>query len=447
MADVIAGPVAEPPLRAAGLNCPSCGASIQLHTEGWATTVACGTCGSVLDAQDPNLRVLQGFERALTVRSTIPLGSRGTWAGATWEVVGCQRVTITVEGIDYSWMEYVAFNPYRGFRYFSEYEGHWTSIEKLKRTPEGARFGGGTQVTLDGRRFVHFQTAQARTTFALGEFPWELRVGDEVTARDFVAPPFILSSETTDDETTWSLGTYVEPAAVWRAFGVEGKPPKPRGVFACQPNPHGRDAKRVGKLALAFLLAWLVLFVGVMAFADRDTVLTAAYTAVRSGGSPEAVVTEPFDLSGRTSNVRVTLETDVDNDWLWFAIALINADDGTSRDVDKTVSYYYGRDGGESWSEGSRRGRVTFGQVPAGRYFLRLAPEGGEVLKATTPVNYKVSVERDVPSVGLFIVAFILLLTPAGLAWLPALSFEQSRWSESDSGTVNLATLTTGKAA
>jgi len=36
-----------------------------------------------------------------------------------WEVIGFQVRTIRVQGIDYSWGEYLLFNPYEGFRYLT----------------------------------------------------------------------------------------------------------------------------------------------------------------------------------------------------------------------------------------------------------------------------------------------------------------------------------------
>ena len=198
----------------------------------------------MLDATDPNLRVLQRHQEAIDVAPRIPLGTRGTWHGAPWEVIGFQVVTITVDDTDYSWTEYVLFNPYRGFLYLSEYQGHWNVIEKLRRRPSEERTAGRPIAVQDGRYFRHFQTATARTTMALGEFPWELRVGDAVIARDFIAPPYILSAEASDGETTWSLGTYTPAEVIAKAFGQSRGFSDPIGVFANQPNPH--DATAIG---------------------------------------------------------------------------------------------------------------------------------------------------------------------------------------------------------
>jgi len=408
-------------------SCPNCGASITMQAQGWSVTVACGTCGSVLDALHPTLRVLQRHAERLTFTPTIPLGSRGRIRGRAYAVIGCQRVTITVEGTDYSWTEYVCFNPYHGFVYLSEYQGHWNVIEKLRTRPEER---GGTTVVHGDRAFRHFQSANARTTLALGEFPWELRVGDEVRARDFVSPPFLLSAEGTALETTWSLGRYTPPAEIARMFGIPGLDARPTGVFANQPNPHLRSARRVRRVWGRLTMAWVAMLVGALLFTAKQQVLAERGEFARANGEANAVVLGPFELTGRVSNVRVNVQSDVSNDWVWFGLALIDETTGQSRDFSAQTSYYFGSDSDGSWSEGSQKDDVTLAEVPSGRYLLRIAPEGDPA--GARVVHYEVRVVRDVPSFLLFGLAFGALFLPMGLAWWPVIGFENRRWMESD---------------
>ncbi len=37
-----------------------------------------------------------------------------------------------MEGVAYSWHEYVLFNPYKGFRYLTEYDGHWNDTQHFE---------------------------------------------------------------------------------------------------------------------------------------------------------------------------------------------------------------------------------------------------------------------------------------------------------------------------
>lgn len=415
--------------RAAGLNCPSCGASISLATAGWSATVACGTCGAVLDAQDPNLRILQQQEQRILVQPRIPLGTRGTWKGVQWEVVGFQQVTITVDEVPYSWKEYVCFNPFHGFFYLTEYEGHWNVVEKLRRRPDDNQ-ADSSKLKFNGLDFKHFQSANAVTTFALGEFPWEAIVGDEVRSHDFVSPPYLLSAEVTENETTWSLGTYTDSNTVAKAFSLSSTLSSPVGVFANQPNPHVKSARAI-KRTFGYLMVALLVMLGVNIVMSKGAVVfDKQFQFDRSQGDTTALVTESFDIKGRVSSVAFFIQTDLENDWAFFNLALIDDSTGQAIDVGRQVSYYYGRDTDGSWSEGSRNDNFKLGAIPSGSYFLRIAPEGGEVNGRV--VNYGVRIRRDVPSYTFYVLAFFALLIPALISWAPSASFEQRRWAESD---------------
>ncbi len=423
-------PVATAPVpRATAFNCPSCGASLELHAQGWAVTVVCGSCGAQLDAADEQLRVLQyGDKPRLSPR--IPLGTRGTWKGVAWEVIGCQVVTVTVEAVDYSWTEYVCFNPYRGFLYMSEYEGHWNVIEKLRRQPRQSGDGAQPTFELDGRTYKHFQTAVARTTAALGEFPWELRVGDSVISQDYVAPPFMLSAEASEGEITWSQGTYTRGDAIQKAFGLPREFMAPIGVFANQPNPYADLPKQLGKRFMFGMLALAVMLLLTITMASDRDVFSQAYTYDRSVGENGAFVTSPFTLEGRPSGVAIDLRADLANDWVFFTLSLINEETGATREVTRQLEYYSGTDSDGSWSEGDRSETVRLSSVPAGRYFLRVQPEGGDVGRQS--VNYTLRVRRDPPHYGFYGLAFLALLTPLVFALFPAAAFENRRWAESD---------------
>ena len=93
--------------------------------------------------------------------------------------------------------------------------------------------------------------------------------------------------------------------------------------------------------------------------------------------------------------------------------------------------YYHGRDGGESWSEGSRSRTVYVGRVPAGRYVLRLEPE---IERGKAPSYYDIRLRSGVPRMAhLVIVLLLLLIGPIALGISKA-RFEGRRWAESDYG-------------
>src|SRR6201998_1804097 len=194
---MIAGaPPVKPQVKA--LNCPNCGAALTVRSFNTAVTIVCESCHTILDAKDPNLQILQRFKAATDeVKPLIPLGTRGKIRGVDYEVIGFERRTIHVDGVPYSWHEYVLFNPYKGFRYLTEYNGHWNDTSTLRSLPNVNDYASPPTVTYLGETYKHFQTAKAGTSFVLGEFPWQVRFGGSADVSDYISSPRVLSRERT----------------------------------------------------------------------------------------------------------------------------------------------------------------------------------------------------------------------------------------------------------
>src|SRR5437879_6334861 len=277
---------ASPKPQVKGLNCPKCGAAIVLRSFGQAQTVVCASCHCILDAKDPNLAILQQFE-AIThdVKPLIPLGTRGKLRDTGYEVVGFQRRHCKIEGINYYWHEYVLFNPYKGIRYLSEYSGHWNDISICKTLPsvEQAFLNSpGASANYLGESYKHFQTADADTDFVLGEFPWQVRVGEHAVVTDFVHPPCILSSEKMANEVTWSIGEYMYGSEIWECFKLPGTPPEQMGVFANQPSPVATNVTGIWVAFAALAILLLALMVAFDMGAKKEPVLQQTYQYSRA---------------------------------------------------------------------------------------------------------------------------------------------------------------------
>jgi Zn-finger nucleic acid-binding protein len=286
---------------------------------------------------------------------------------------------------------------------------------------------GNPMVFYEGVRFAHFQTSIPVTTHVLGEFPWLAAAGDKVRARDFVAPPYMLSNEVGENESVWSRGEYVSPEEVWAAFGKPGtQPPAPRGVAPAQPNPWGEKlpSVRADFLAAAFAVAAVAVGIGLMS--DGRQVFAQGFEFTNTDPD-KSRVTDVFELGGRTSNVQITLDSNVNNSWAYSNMALIEADTDVAYDFGLEVSYYHGVDDGESWSEGRPYNSVVVPSVPPGRYYLRVETEAYSL-----PLSLRVTIRRDVMLWRIPLLGLLLLLPPLAWCWLRRETFENERWAESD---------------
>lgn len=425
-------PPPQPP-HVKALDCPNCGGTVQLRGMAHTLTVVCIQCLSILDAKDPRLRVLQQFQARERIRPLIPLGTRGKLHGTQYEVIGFQVREILVDGIPYQWREYLLFNPYKGFRYLSEYNGHWNDIVPIKGVPKPTTSRGRPAVQWLDRTFRHFQTAQATTVYVMGEFPWRVKVGERATVADYVAPPYMLSSEEYPGEITWSEGEYRTGKFIWEHFQLPGSPPVALGVFANQPSPHERRLRSTWRFASVSIGALFVLMLLCLLFMQNRVVFDQEYVYVAGRPGEASFVTPTFELGGRRTNVEVETRTSLDNQWIYISYALINDETGEAWDFGREISYYHGQDSDGSWSEGSRNDSATLSSIPSGRYYLRIEPESApESGPRPSPIRYRVIVRRDVTGYWMFIVGFVLLLIPPVLVTIRRFKFEAARWAESD---------------
>jgi len=418
-------------VSAAGMGCPNCGGPLDLVAPDKAERVTCPNCDSLLDVNQGSLSYFKSLTPPANAPSFVaPIGAEGTFPGdVKFKIIGALVRSVTFDGIQYFWHEYLLYNPMVGFRWLVHSDNHWNFVEPVNPAEVEVKPGstpGLTTVKYNGRNFKIFQDAPATVDYVKGEFYWDVEQGETVRAIDYVSAPLMLSQEITENEMNWSVGTYMTNEEVEKAFGISGLP-RPWGVAPNQPFT-GRFYYTWGALPLLGLLVlavFMIPFTGITATVlNQELVLPPLANAT----TPTAMFSQPFELKGNR-NVRITASAQVDNSWADFDVDLINEQ---SKEVAETVGvpveYYSGSDSDGAWTEGSKSTDATISSVAAGMYTVKV--EGTwQNWQAQMPVRVKV--EQGVNRGVNFICAFIVLLIMPIVGLIRKIAFEGSRWKDS----------------
>lgn len=402
------------------IPCPACGGVITLRAAGQTQTLACSHCGTLLDTQGAKAKVAQKIEKSKSLAAPVlPLGKRGTLRGVEWEIIGCQMLRDKYA----SWNEVLLYNPWSGFAWLTEFQGHWNLIKRVVEAPDAQA------PAFNGQRYKLFSREEATVIRVAGEFYWRIRIGDKAIVSDFIAPPRVLSSEKYQDELTWSEGAYLDAKEIEQAFKLEKLPPA-TGEFLNQPNPYAERYKVVRRYAWLAFIAMIVMQAIALRGPGVKTALEKDFTYVKpQAGAPAAPLISPsFDLTGSQSPAQIEASANVDNQWLGLNAELIDEKTGQRYPADVLVQYYHGYDDG-AWSEGSQHAKKDVPAVPPGRYHLAITPEtDASIPKADFHIKLKHG--------GVFWSNFILC-TLAIWIWpiwtkLRSGMFEAKRWQQSD---------------
>jgi len=147
----------------------------------------------------------------------------------------------------------------------------------------------------------------------------------------------------------------------------------------------------------------------------------------------KTLTSEPFALSGRDSNIVIRAETNLNNNWIYLDLALIERDTGASYAISREIGYYQGVDEGERWSEGDASDEAMLSAIPAGIYYLSVE---GELPPAAPTVTCTLTVFRDVPGWSNFFLALLGLLVVPFIFFWQARAFERARWARKRSRSI-----------
>lgn len=417
----------NPPFRPGPLktfSCPNCSGTIGIRALGITINAVCESCGSIVDVSDENLKIIE-TAAVKAQASQIPIGSRGTLFDTEWEVIGYM---VRSDGSGrYLWREYLLFNPYQGFRFLTEANGHWNFVRNVRAAIE---VKSTTQfLEFEKREYRLFERGRAVVRYVMGEFYWRISVGEDTAVADFVAAPHILTKESSDGDIMWSHGVYIPHGQISAAFNLKGLP-DPKGIAPNQPGPY---TGRLGRIINIFLISACILLATQLVFsksaADKEVFYRDLQVPATARDQP--AISEPITLTGGPANVVVMARSTVTNNWVELNAALSN---DTTNDTDSAtlpIEFYMGSDSDGPWSEGSQTTDVAISSVPDGQYHLQVDVDAGSFAEGK-PVFLQVKVIRDAPMWANFWLTLLLLSIYPAWAIIRHGVFRRRQWSESN---------------
>lgn len=398
-------------------NCKNCGSVVEITVVGQTLNVVCPTCRSIIDANDPDFNILQKGISKRKYTPYIPLKSRGKLHGVLWEATGF----VVKMDSGYYWREYLLFNPYHGYRWLVEVDGHWVIYKRIHQRVEVSY----DEIYYKSKDYKLFNKGQAKVEYVEGEFFWRVKRNDVTSVADYICPPYALSVEKEKQEENWTFGHHIEAEVIRHAFKIQESIPFQSGVGQVQPSPFKEKFKKSLFPMLIACFAMLIIFIVSSKRADNKTVFQQAYS-FGEHQQIELFKTEEFELSGGTSNVKLLTSSNVHNSWVYLDVLLVDANTQKGIPMPVEISYYRGSD----WSEGSHTSKRYAYNVPDGRYYLSIKGQYGGRHRGDRKVHIKL--KRDVFFISnLFVCMFLILVGPFFIL-LRKSNFEARRWSNSD---------------
>lgn len=399
-------------------QCGNCGGQVELRAPGQTMRAACTHCGSVIDLTNPDFRVISAYKKRLKYKPIIEIGTRGVIEEIEWEVIGF--MVRKVLDYPYQWEEYLLFNPYHGFRWLLNQYGHWSFTTPLIDNPAGTSH----TVRHEGDVYKAYSSGRAKVIFVFGEFYWEVKRGETVETRDLVKAPEMLSLEFDDAGKSWTKSVYLPANEVQAAFGPGLKLPPKKGIAPHQPNPFTARLKSVLPF---FIVAVLLVLISQFTIFSGPSQLVSTTMGLSDSAGTE-LVSKPFVLEGKTSNVDVQLyASSILNAWMYMGGYLRNLQTNETYPFALNAEYYTGYEDGERWTEGSKTENQVINLVPGGKYELV-----AELSHDPHFYEYEITVRRDVPLFTNFYIVLILITLPILYLVLMQGDFKKKQWADSD---------------
>lgn len=405
------------------IRCLKCSNAMPSYLNSNAYSIICSKCGQVHNTFNGVLQLTNETVAIAEKTFCVPISAKGNIKGIPYTVIA--HAYKREQGTNYYWQEYSLFNPIHGQAYLSQYDGHWMYLVELADLPT---YGSSKRKAVyQGVVYDLFSDYKAKLVSARGEWLYQFSSTEMPIVEEFVIHGQMISKEQTADNITWYKGEYIEPKTIKEAFKLETIPAT-KGVGMIQPFMGKFKIESLRRISVILVVLWAIAQLFFMSAAKEEVAFSQSFTITDSINKKE-IYSNPFELKYGTANVEIKVNTDIDNNWMYTGITLVNEKTGDLYDVDLEAEYYHGYEGGESWSEGNNWVSKVVSQVPEGTYYMIIYPDKPVNLAS---VNIDISARRDVYIFSNGLILLIVLGIFPAFYFYRERNFEKKRWYNSN---------------
>lgn len=323
---------------------------------------------------------------------------------------------------EFTWTEYTLFNINEGYMWLSEAGGHWALIHEIDEAPRK----GHRTLDYEGTEYALFQKSKSNTLHAAGEFSTPpFRKGAKY--EEYIAPPEMLSCETTESGVTWFHAVHISPAGIAEATGLKkSEMPSQTGVGAVQPFSSALSQVHTNYIVGGTIV---LLFIIQIIFAGGDSRELCVVNSSQADPVTGKITSHLFTKESESA-VELEYRSDVFGNWSEAEIELYNEETGESVGTLCGAEYYSGVDDGGTWTEGEQLTTTILSSVDAGTYRMIVKPNKGTA--NATGSNFNVTLSNKPAIASNLFVMILAVMILALIQYFRRRSFESSRWSSSD---------------
>ena len=359
------------------IQCPACGAGLDVLGGGRVAVMVCPYCTTELDAVQ-NFAALRKFEGLKRPNTPFRLGMEGEIAGVRHQIIGILGQVERWKGREWHWAEHLLYSETHGYSWLSLEEGHclwsrrvrWSLPETYFNPAWINRQETRPSFNAEGRKWSYLESTSQTADYVEGSFTWVPKLGDLTSSVSYLADGEVITVEVGATETEQTLTRWLPRTDVARAFGLaESDLPRPQGRHPAEPLPQS-ESRFTLPTAAGFVVATLAM----ISWLDSQTTLALPPTQVPHETMPKDLT---FEITQPARLARIELNSPVANAWVDYTLEITRPDGNELLEVEREIGFFSGRDEGETWSEGSQSTSLIFRPAEAGLYTLRLTHDGG----------------------------------------------------------------------